>query len=138
VTLPIEADMVALHRKYAPSDKAFELVYTHCLIVADIAAQIMAARHLDLDAELVRAGSLLHDIGVYEVLDADGRDRPDRPYITHGIRGEAILRQEGSQRRSAAYRRTTPASGSPATRSRRVTCRSRRPITWPKPTPKRS
>lgn len=50
---------------------------------------------LAVDLELVKAGCLLHDIGVYELLDKDGKDREDIHYITHGIRGEAILKKEG-------------------------------------------
>jgi uncharacterized protein len=38
---------------------------------------------------------LLHDIGVYSLLDEDGKERPDVHYITHGIRGESILKGEG-------------------------------------------
>lgn len=52
-------------------------------------------KNLAVDAELVKVGCLLHDIGVYELLDKDGKERPDIPYITHGVRGESILKKEG-------------------------------------------
>jgi uncharacterized protein len=97
--LPTPAQIEALHRKYASSPQVFATVYQHCQIIADIAGQLIAAaaaagRLLPVNAGLVRVGALLHDIGAYEVTDAAGHDRPDRPYITHGVRGEAILRQE--------------------------------------------
>jgi uncharacterized protein len=77
----------ALHRRYAPTPEAFELVFTHCEIVAGIAAQLIERGSLPVDAGLVRAGSLLHDIGVHRL----GTD----PYIRHGVLGEELLRQLG-------------------------------------------
>jgi len=71
------------------------LVFTHCKIVSEIAGQCIAAKYLAVDAELVQVGCLPHDIGVYELLDGRGKERDDLPYITHGIRGEAILKEEG-------------------------------------------
>jgi uncharacterized protein len=38
---------------------------------------------------------LLHDIGVYPLFDASGQERDRAAYITHGLRGEKILRAEG-------------------------------------------
>jgi uncharacterized protein len=95
MTLPAIQQIEALHRKYAVSQSGFELVYTHCQIVNDIAQQVIARNHLQVDADLVRVGCLLHDIGVYQLLDEHGRERPDLHYITHGIRGESILKDEG-------------------------------------------
>lgn len=102
--LPTDADIRALHRKYAPSRSAFELVHTHCEIVADIALQLLAAdgRHAALDAELVRAGALLHDIGVYRLVDEDGRlDKAN--YLRHGVLGHEILREEGFPERLCRF-----------------------------------
>lgn len=95
MNLPTLEQIETLHHKYAPSDAGFDLVFTHCRIVAEIAEQCIANKHLAADAALVRVGCLLHDIGVYELLDKDGTEREDLPYITHGIRGEAILKKEG-------------------------------------------
>lgn len=88
-------EIQALHQKYAPSRVVYDLVFTHCLIVRDIAQQLIAANHLDVDDELVETGCLLHDVGVYPLFDADGSLRADEAYISHGIKGEAILKQEG-------------------------------------------
>ncbi|MFJ4534946.1 HD domain-containing protein [Streptomyces tibetensis] len=93
--IPGPAQIRALHEKYAPTTEAFALVHRHCEIVWGIAEQLLAAPHLaHLDAELVRAGCLLHDIGVYRLYDADGR-LDHRNYIRHGLLGHEILEAEG-------------------------------------------
>ncbi len=55
--------------------------------MAGIAAQLIEQNALPVDAGLVRAGSLLHDIGVYSLGAA--------PYIRHGVLGEELLRRRG-------------------------------------------
>lgn len=84
-----------LHHKYAPSQAVYDLVYTHCEIIWAIAKQCIQNKSLTVDTELVRAGCLLHDIGVYPLFTAAGKLRPGVAYITHGTEGEAILRAEG-------------------------------------------
>ncbi|WP_066373093.1 HD domain-containing protein [Herbidospora mongoliensis] len=84
--LPTDREIRALHEKYAPTQEAFDLVYTHCRIVHEIARQLLVPEvH---DAELVRVGSLLHDIGVYRL-------HADDSYLRHGILGHELLRAEG-------------------------------------------
>jgi uncharacterized protein len=85
----------ALHHKYAPSDEVYDLVFTHCQIVRDIAMQLSSKGMFEVDIELVITGSMLHDIGVYPLFGADGKLRDDVNYITHGTEGEAILKKEG-------------------------------------------
>ncbi|MGK5728579.1 HDIG domain-containing metalloprotein [Streptomyces sp. URMC 124] len=92
--LPTVDAIRALHAKYAPTREAFDLVYTHCEIVCRVAEQLLAADGHRLDAGLVRAGALLHDIGVYRLYDDTGRI-PSGEYIRHGVLGHEILRQEG-------------------------------------------
>ncbi|HJP80855.1 MAG TPA: HD domain-containing protein [Candidatus Saccharimonadales bacterium] len=89
--LPSDDEILALHKKYAPTREAFELVYTHCQIIWEIAQQLMVRNTLKLDREIVRAGSLLHDIGVY-TLYKDGEIQGG--YIRHGVLGEALLEDE--------------------------------------------
>ncbi|MFB6849196.1 HDIG domain-containing metalloprotein [Streptomyces sp. NPDC056373] len=93
--IPGPAEIRALHEKYAPTTEAFTLVHRHCEIVTGIAEQLLSAPHLaHLDAELVRAGCLLHDIGVYRLYGDDGRlDHAN--YIRHGLLGHEILEAEG-------------------------------------------
>ncbi|MEU6687149.1 HD domain-containing protein [Streptomyces sp. NPDC046832] len=93
--IPDPAEIRALHEKYAPTAEAFALVHRHCEIVWGIAEQLLAAPRLaHLDAELVRAGCLLHDIGVYRLYGEDGR-LDHRNYIRHGLLGHEILEAEG-------------------------------------------
>jgi uncharacterized protein len=92
--IPGDKEILALHEKHAPSPEAFDLVYTHCVIVCGVAEQLLGRSGLDLDAELVRAGSLLHDIGVYRLYDADGRLN-HAEYVRHGLLGHELLAEEG-------------------------------------------
>ena len=89
----------ALHRQYAPSQAAYELIHTHCQIIAALAVRmadqvnerllrgddpegVLPKRPLDRD--LVRIGALLHDIGTYRILKDDGSQ--GRPYAPLGRR----------------------------------------------------
>ncbi|MFI5893925.1 HD domain-containing protein [Actinoplanes sp. NPDC051513] len=83
VPLPSDAEIRALHERLAPDAAAFDLVYTHCEIVAGIAARLLAP---PLDPDLVRAGCLVHDIGVY---------RLDGAYLRHGLIGYELMRDLG-------------------------------------------
>lgn len=93
--IPAPDEIRALHRKYAPGPEAFALVHTHCEIVWSVAERLLSAPRLaHLDADLVRAGCLLHDIGVYRLYDDDGR-LDHRNYVRHGLLGHEILTDEG-------------------------------------------
>ncbi|GAB2576753.1 hypothetical protein Aab01nite_12620 [Paractinoplanes abujensis] len=83
--LPTDDEIRALHERFAPAPAAFELVWTHCLIVRDLAASFPAP---GADPDLVRAGALLHDIGVYRL-------QPGEAYIRHGVLGHELLRSLG-------------------------------------------
>lgn len=112
-----------LHRKYAPSQEAYELIYRHCMIVANICEELCRRRNnlyvqastlgpdvirdyttkpptRLLDTGKVVIGALLHDIGTYEVIDNDGSNGEpltfdgDR-YILHGMAGYELLKAEG-------------------------------------------
>lgn len=92
--VPTDAEIRALHERHAPTPAALESVYTHCLIVCGIAEQLLARTGLGGDAALVRAGCLLHDVGVYRLYDDAGRlDQAN--YIRHGVLGYALLAEEG-------------------------------------------
>jgi uncharacterized protein len=62
--------------------------------VCRIAEQILSRTDIHLDADLVRAGSLLHDIGVYRLYDAAGNIDPTH-YVRHGILGYELLAAAG-------------------------------------------
>lgn len=93
--LPTFNRIEALHKKYAPAEALFELVFTHCKIICDIARQLADRSGVNVDVDLVQTGSLLHDIGAYPLFDGDGLEIYTSNYITHGIRGEEILQKEG-------------------------------------------
>jgi len=94
VSFPSDEEIRALHEKYAPTAEVFELVHTHCRIVREIAEQLVTTNRLAVDLDLVRAGSLLHDIGVYRLYDAAG-ELDVKDYVRHGILGEELLRELG-------------------------------------------
>lgn len=106
--VPTDDEILALHKKHAPTREALDLVYTHCLIVAEITEQIMAApgSRVDgvgpVDAGLVRAGSLLHDIGVYRLYDGTGR-LDEASYIRHGVLGHQLLAEAGLPERLCRF-----------------------------------
>ncbi|WP_329003809.1 HDIG domain-containing protein [Kribbella sp. NBC_00709] len=83
--VPTDGEIRALHRAYAPDRAAFEIVYEHCRLVCALAEQFFAG--LDIDTDLVRAGALLHDIGVHR-LDSSA-------YVRHGVLGHELLASLG-------------------------------------------
>src|ERR1700677_3995780 len=94
--IPTDEEILRLHEKHAPTADALDLVYTHCLIVCGIVEHLhsRSAAGRELDLNLARAGSLLHDVGVYRLYDDAGHlDRAN--YIRHGILGFELLRGEG-------------------------------------------
>ncbi|MFC8369884.1 HD domain-containing protein [Streptomyces sp. NPDC057239] len=92
--IPGPEEIRALHQKHAPTAEAFALVHTHCEIVWSVAERLISVSRLDVDAELVRAGCLLHDIGVYRLYGDDGRlDHGN--YVRHGLLGHELLAGEG-------------------------------------------
>jgi uncharacterized protein len=84
--IPTDSEIRALHERFAPTPEAFALVWTHCRIVCRIAEQATGTDGLDMD--LVRAGCLLHDIGVYRLHPADH-------YVRHGLLGYELLGEAG-------------------------------------------
>ncbi len=95
VRIPDPDQIRALHEKHAPTAEAFAGVHTHCETVWSIAEQLLSSPRLaHVDAGLVRAGCLLHDIGVYRLYGDDGRlDHAN--YVRHGLLGHELLAAEG-------------------------------------------
>ncbi|WP_189834133.1 HD domain-containing protein [Streptomyces zaomyceticus] len=92
--IPSADEIRAMHLRHAPNEEAFELVFTHCEIVWKVAERLISRVGSDVDVDLVRAGCLLHDIGVYRLFDSEGR-LDGRNYIRHGLLGHEILTAEG-------------------------------------------
>jgi uncharacterized protein len=94
--IPTDEEILVLHEKHAPTPAALDLVYTHCVIVCAIAEQLRSrpGAGLDVDIDLARAGSLLHDIGVYRLYD-DAGTLDHANYIRHGLLGYELLHAAG-------------------------------------------
>src|ERR1700749_2393134 len=92
--VPADKEILALHERHAPTAEALDLVDQHCQIVCGIAEQLHASAGLDSALDLVRAGCLLHDIGVYRLYDAAG-ELDHANYIRHGLLGHDLLLAEG-------------------------------------------
>ncbi len=103
--IPTDEEIFALHSKQAPTAEALHLVYAHCQAVCAIAEQLMSlpSPAVDgIDAGLVRAGCLLHDIGVYRLYD-DAGVLDQASYIRHGVLGHDLLAQEGIPERICRF-----------------------------------
>jgi uncharacterized protein len=94
MSLPDSDTILGLHKRYAPHENAFAIVYGHCQIVAVIASELITSRKLSVDPQLVRAATLLHDVGYYPLFDASGYV-PKTYLITHVVVGAELLRKEG-------------------------------------------
>ena len=94
-----QEEIYKLHQKYSEGpnqELLLEVVWTHSLIVRDIALQLvenLEKREIKIDKELVETGCLIHDMGCYQCYEFYGRT--DGPYIQHGIKGYEILKKEG-------------------------------------------
>ena len=94
--IPSDDEILGLHEKHAPTAGAFDLVYTHCVIVCGIVEQLHSRLRAgqEIDIDLARAGALLHDVGVYRLYNKAG-NLDGRNYIRHGILGYELLQEEG-------------------------------------------
>lgn len=104
--VPDDAEVEALHRRYAPSDLVLDLVLTHGRIVADIAAGCADRGDEPVDRALLRATCLLHDLGTYPLYSSDGRLGNHAAYPLHALIGSTLLREEGVDERVSAAVRT--------------------------------
>jgi uncharacterized protein len=103
--IPSDEEILALHSRHAPTQEALSIVYAHCQAVCGIAEQLMSrpapAVH-GIDADLVRAGCLLHDVGVYLLYD-DAGVLDQAGYIRHGVLGHDLLMEEGIPERICRF-----------------------------------
>jgi uncharacterized protein len=101
--VPSLQEIERLHRKYAPNDVVYDLVYGHCQTVCEIAlwAAETADKVAPIDKPLLQAACLLHDIGTYAFFSEDGKVVNHRLYPQHAIFGAKILADEGMDGRIA-------------------------------------
>ncbi|MEU3017898.1 MULTISPECIES: HD domain-containing protein [unclassified Nocardiopsis] len=95
--IPTDEQIRALHERHAPTAEAFERVYSHCRAVCEVAELLLDRGDRGVNADLVRAGCLLHDVGVYRLMDARGVIDGPR-YVSHGVLGHGLLAEEGWSR----------------------------------------
>lgn len=89
-------DMLDIIDKYYPEGSLRrEIFMRHAVQVADKAIATAIARNLDIDLDKVRTAAMLHDIGICLTNAPDIGCFGDKPYITHGILGADLLRNEG-------------------------------------------
>lgn len=90
-----------LHRKYAPNDAVYNLVYGHCQVVNEIARWCVSNLPIDeqVNVELLTTAALLHDIGTYVLLDDVGKVINKRLYPLHAILSGKIIADEGIDKR---------------------------------------
>jgi len=93
--LPSLLEIEALHRKYASSQKVFDLIYGHCQIVEEMALWCCQNSNLVVDQNLLSVSALLHDIGSYVFFDDQAKSLNSRLYPLHAILGAKIISDEG-------------------------------------------
>lgn len=85
-----EKQAIELLKKYSKgNDKVLKIILNHCKAVEKVALDL-AKNIPDIDIELIRIGSLLHDIGRFDC-------PPGKDSIKHGVRGGEILRKENQE-----------------------------------------
>jgi uncharacterized protein len=85
-----ETEIRELHERFAPTPAILDRVHGHSVVVHEIAGQLADRTAEPVDRELLRAGALLHDVGVYLLYDRDGTRGP-RHYLRHGVLGHELL-----------------------------------------------
>lgn len=89
----------SLHKKYAKDDDTYGRVWTHCLVVYDIARELADGLKEKVDMQLLEQSCLLHDIGSYGFMS--WTDFNYLFYQQHALLGKAILLEEGVDARIA-------------------------------------
>jgi len=84
-----EKDAAELLRKYSNSEESFNAVLNHSRAVQKLALEIAeeVKKNYDVDINLIKIGSLLHDIGRFKCYKENS--------IRHGFVGGEILIKEG-------------------------------------------
>lgn len=92
--LPSMEDIRSFHLALSPTSESFNQIWTHSNIVWEVAKQLITKNNLPVDEKLIQVGALLHDVGIYQLIDINNNLQADK-YIQHGILGEKLLQQAG-------------------------------------------
>jgi len=96
-----------IDRYYAEDVQARKVLIAHSRRVARLAVTIaeQVGRKMQVDREFVEQASLLHDIGMIYTDTPKLGCYGDQPYITHGIIGAELLRNESLPRHALVCER---------------------------------
>ena len=88
---------IKILKKYSNSDKNFQIILNHSLIVLAKSLEIVAKKKLSskIDIDLIVSGCLFHDIGVFGLKNGGLDVTKKVDYLQHGIFGGKMLRKEG-------------------------------------------
>ncbi len=100
-------DIKKIFEKYYPAGNPLsQLVWEHSRQVADLAEKMAISHpHLDIDRKFLYEAAMLHDIGVYKTHAPGILCHGDAHYMTHGLIGAEILREEGMPRHALVCER---------------------------------
>lgn len=85
--------------KYYPEDNELRRLLIHHSEQVALRALNICDKHpeLGLNREFLREAALIHDIGIF-LTDAPGiHCHGTKPYLTHGVQGAALMRNEGRE-----------------------------------------
>jgi uncharacterized protein len=81
---------------YKPRSKAYNILVTHCRVVAEKALKI-AEKHKELmaDSNFIQEAASMHDIGIFKTNSPQLFCYGEYPYLCHGYLGSELLVSEG-------------------------------------------
>lgn len=85
--IPTEEECIQLLKKYSTDEETFNIVLNHVKKVREAALQT-AEKIPNINLDIIKTGSLLHDIGRF------GFPPKSKEKIVHGVKGAEILRKE--------------------------------------------
>jgi uncharacterized protein len=81
---------------YKPRSKAYNILVTHCRVVAE-KALVIAEKHNELmaDSNFIQEAASMHDIGIFKTNSPQLFCYGEYPYLCHGYLGSELLVAEG-------------------------------------------
>jgi len=99
-----------INKYYIEDNELKKILIIHSQSVARKALQIVSLHpELHLDADFIREGAMLHDIGIIRTKATGIHCFGTEPYICHGLLGGEMLRHEGFPRHARVCERHTGA-----------------------------
>lgn len=99
-----------INKYYIEDNELKNILIIHSQSVARKALQIVSLHpELHIDADFIREGAMLHDIGIIRTKATGIHCFGTEPYICHGLLGGEMLRHEGFPRHARVCERHTGA-----------------------------